>query len=432
MTTVIDNGHELRLRTRIGSGGEAYVYIYPAQPNLCIKIYHKPLTNEQLEKISILTEDRFSKLRSTFAIPIRLVKNSSGRPCGFVMNKFNVCGQLHQLSNPSDRAQYAPFADGKFLLKLATQICEGLALAHSLGLVIGDLSDRNLGFTKNGDAVFFDVDSAQVKKDNRIIPARMGFAEFVDPRAKGPNGRWRFDKESDEYSLCINVFKLFFRGRHPFSGAIPIKNELNNSLTIEHLMRMGMNINDDNCKKNFPVKRNETLPSILEVIPDPLCIWISETFSMPFEKKHRVPASIWARNLSLLKGSINTCNVDRSHIWLTETQNCPWCKRLNNFSRTQLMTKKQNVPSCNVRNCKRPQRSDSIWCDYHWLVHPTQQSSNLGSSTSSSSWLNNLISSGNYLDVCGAKNRDGSECQNRPLKGNKRCQHHYGKWRSNR
>lgn len=430
MTSIFDKGKEIILRNKIGSGAEAEIYLHPKQHGYCVKLYKKPISQEQIEKLLILSEERYSALRSQFAIPIRLVSDTRGRPCGFVMNKFDVFGQLHQLSDVGDRDHIAPFADAKFLLKVAINLCDGLALAHSLDLVLGDLSDRNLGFTSTGDVVFFDVDSCQIRNEQRTYPARMGVAEFVDPRARDTNGRWNFDKEADEYSLCINLFKLLFRGRHPFAGAIQIPSGQNTILQIEDLMHFGININADGGTKHSRVRRVETQPSTSEILPSPICNWINEVLSDPFDKENRVEASMLARNLKLYRNSIQHCKNDRSHIWMTKSSDCPWCERYKAVQRTRAFAANLHEHLCIVEKCRRFAREDSHWCDYHWLVPPNYQSQS--KSTSTSTWLSSIHGFHYDTNICGAQNKDGSECQKRPLKGNKRCHHHFGQWRAAR
>lgn len=345
------------------------------------------------------------------------------------MNKFDTLGQLHQLSDITDRPTIAPFADGVFLLTAAISLCEGLALAHAHGLVIGDLSDRNLGFNKSGQVKFFDLDSAQIKKGQRVLPARMGVAEFIDPRAKDTHGRWKFDKEADEYSLNIILFKLLFQGQHPFAGAIPARSRKNVNVQLEHLMRTGVNINTDRGRSNNLISRLEELPTTEEILPRPICDWVNDTLTNPFDKDNRVSASTWARNLRLLRRSVKSCKKNPNHFWLTKTNECPWCRRLQTVSRNSLSSRIKTGDACIVENCHRIARLDSHWCDVHWGGEPPNyQRHRQSQSTSSPTRFNSIDIYFEHHDICGARNKDGSECQKRPLKGNKRCHHHYGQW----
>jgi len=431
MVRVNDNGRILELRNKIGGGAEADVYHHPAQSSFCIKVFRKTITSEQVDKIYALSEERYSALRSNFAVPTRIVKDTRGQPCGFVMSKFDCCGQLHELTDVNDRTKHSSIVDSRFLMNVAIRLAEGLAKAHSLGIVIGDLSNRNLGFTRNGEVIFFDVDSSQIKVGSRVLPARMGVPEFIDPRGRDENGRWKFDKETDQYALCLHIFKIFFRDRHPFVGAIPVQRNMNVNLQPEHLMTMGWNINEDSESRRLPVKRREDQPATSDILPRPLSDWLNQIFSEPMNKDIRIPASKMANTLRLFMDDVRTCKHDSSHIWLTKNQECPWCKRLENFSHRQSLNTTKHIDVCKVANCQRLARNDSIWCDHHWIFHPTQQSQRTHTSTShsSSSWLNSLIGYNHDETICGAKNKDGSECQRPPLKGRQRCHHHYRKRR---
>lgn len=104
-------------------------------------------------------------------------------------------------------------------IKIARQVCEGLAEAHHLGVVHRDLKSRNIMIDKEGNVRIMDFGIALSLETKDITGAGMmiGTPEYMSPeQVEGKE----IDSRSDIYSLGVILYEMV-TGKAPFRGETP-------------------------------------------------------------------------------------------------------------------------------------------------------------------------------------------------------------------
>ena len=102
------------------------------------------------------------------------------------------------------------------LLSVGQQICDGLAEAHSIGVVHRDLKPQNIMIDKNGNAKIMDFGIARSVREKGITgpSVLIGTPQYMSPEQA--EGR-EVDHRSDIYSLGVILYEMA-TSRVPFEG----------------------------------------------------------------------------------------------------------------------------------------------------------------------------------------------------------------------
>jgi len=188
-------------QTPLAEGGEGI--IYDLGDNV-LKVYKDSVNKqEKLQKIKLLMT---KSLPSNIIKPIDIAYDSQKKFIGYIMPKAEG-EDVKKLGNKKYvKVNNITIQD---ISKLALRIKETLSILHNQNILISDLNDSNILFTKDFEPYFIDVDSWSI--DN--INCTVCMETFKDPKLVSSN----FTKDTDSFSFAVLLFKMLTR-LHPYGG----------------------------------------------------------------------------------------------------------------------------------------------------------------------------------------------------------------------
>jgi len=163
------------------------------------------------------------------------------------------------------------------VLSIGEQICDGLAEAHTLGVVHRDLKPQNIMIDKGGHAKIMDFGIARSIREKGITgPSVMiGTPEYMSPEQSEAK---EIDHRSDIYSLGIILYEMA-TGRVPFVGETAL------SIAMKH-------------KGEIPKNPKQFNPNI----PDDLSGAIIKCLEKDKTKRYQTAADVWSELERIEKG----------------------------------------------------------------------------------------------------------------------------------
>jgi len=219
----------------LGGGNEAQVSRIQSRSGIAVKIYkpnvinelHLPSLEALLDTIEGLDTHTRAKISERAALPIELVTDN-GKWIGFTMPlltdtffamhgvramprrvelDWNRLTMSHRwVSNPNIFSEI-PIPTERQQLEIALSLSKTVSMLHSAGIIIGDVSGRNLLWALQPTplAYFLDTDSFRIQR----MPGTTTPKEtdgWRDPELKGQPTNF----SSDLYKLALAISRIFF------------------------------------------------------------------------------------------------------------------------------------------------------------------------------------------------------------------------------
>ena len=193
---------------KLAEGGEAIIYVYDS--HRIIKFFKPNVDLGRKEKKVIYFISKKGQFPQNVIGPEERV-DVKGKFVGYAARKLVDSEDLHMLTKP--KYLTANKLSNKDLLQIVTELGLCLGKLHSMGVIVGDISDYN--FQMNGKCVYFiDVDSWGF--EGKFDPD--AYTElFTCPDSYSTNGGIKFSKDNENYSFAVLAFNMLTR-IHPFGG----------------------------------------------------------------------------------------------------------------------------------------------------------------------------------------------------------------------
>lgn len=200
-----------RVLDTLGEGGMGTVYRAVHQTlgqEVALKVLDPTLSRLPEFRERFLDE---AKIQFTLRHPniVQVITAESDRPSLFLVMELIDGLSLEQVLA---RRKKLPLQEA---MNIFGQVCDGVAFAHSMGVIHRDIKPANILIRANGAAKVTDFGIAKVSGDIRRTRAgvAMGSAAYMSPEQI--LGRKDIDQRTDVYSLAVMFYEMV-TGRLPF------------------------------------------------------------------------------------------------------------------------------------------------------------------------------------------------------------------------
>ena len=314
--------------TLLGEGHEGTVWTVKDHDDLAVKIFHggQMPARTKAKLISMMKKTMTTRCRSyRIAWPLELVSEKGKRTSsGYLMPRLDqekhpeIGAYFNRMRRDRRIAQRGRGYSMVHMLTIARNLAQMVAALHEHGLVIGDLSSRNVRAHDHGQVALIDVDSIQIKdQDGQVYRCTVGTPEYCAPERQGITFD-EIDKTTadDEFALSVMIYQLIFQGRHPFAG-IPTKQAQKESASIQERIRTGQLIHDDS-KSGYQPASQDTI------------IWAATPFKRQFRAglartPPRYTAIRWMQDIDRIAERLKQCPANPGHQYFG-SRACTWCR----------------------------------------------------------------------------------------------------------
>ena len=144
------------------------------------------------------------------------------------------------------------------VIKIATQIAEGLEAAHKNGIIHRDIKSQNIMITEDGNVKIMDFGLAKLKDDINITKTKsvLGTPAYMSPeQVKGEKA----DQRTDIWSFGVVLYEML-------TGVLPFKGEYEQAVFYSIINEMPEPVKDQ--RSDTPVELSEIIDRSLQKNPD--------------------------------------------------------------------------------------------------------------------------------------------------------------------
>ena len=345
-TVLLNGGQSVVLNSTADGGGMGTIWV-PERPvkastgaELVVKIYKKPPSARQIEKLQGMVGYANSELLEWTAWPVALANDPDTKAViGYFMPAFRDRVTLEVASKPKSLAREVDNPTWWIGATVATNLAYVISLLHASKIVFGDLNPKNFMVDlKTGNVCALDMDSVQIRSGNTIhyVDALHPYwrsPDLIDPRI----GETEFTEAHDVFLLGMHIFRLLCYGNHPFAPVYEDKRDPDplSSIKGRHYAYDATN-----------AARHRIQPVPLAILPGYLSVNLDAMFTRTFLPRNEMPsAQEWhSFLLELVQERMEKCPKDRAHARL-KGQSCGFCAMegtvsTNNFKYYRIAKKK--------------------------------------------------------------------------------------------
>lgn len=320
---VVDSqGRLILLGSVLGKGGEGTVYEVTQTAGTVAKVYHKPLSQDRIDKIRTMAGMRTDVLTKLTSWPVDLLTIKRTRqPIGLLMPRIVNRKNVHHLYGPKSRLQDFPRADWRVLVRAAANIARAFAVVHDANCVIGDVNHGSIMVADDATVRLIDCDSFQINAPTRRFLCEVGIETFTPPELQGLafKGVVR-TPNSDNFGLAVIIFHLLFMGRHPFAGRYSGAGDMSIGKAIKEC-RFPYSVNHKAMRMDPPPGTPPLSFTGIDVAQ-----LFEKAFSQSAMQVGRPTARGWVTALQQLEADTKQCGLNKGHWYPSHATACPWCQ----------------------------------------------------------------------------------------------------------
>lgn len=269
----------------------------------------------------------FSQEYLHLAWPLDTMLAEDGAVAGFAMERLDsrIYFPIGTLFDPAERRTAFPAFTWQSQLRVAHDLARAVARLHSRGIVVGDLSGRNLWVSGEAQVAFIDCDSMQFQdaETGKVFPCQHMTEDVAPPELleDGEPAAMR-SRQSDNFTLAIIVCQLMMEGAHPYRGTSRLQSS---STRVDNIL---------SGESWLLTPETMVVPRQWPEHPDELSLppRVLQLAGRCFGEGHRAAwrrptAAQWAEALEMAAEEVRACTADSTHVFHRGAPECPWCRR---------------------------------------------------------------------------------------------------------
>ena len=306
---------EIQRGPHFAQGAEGVLYRLSGYPRFLLKVYKQEPNARDIARLDrLIALSAASSLRPCAALPI--LRTRCDGEAAVVIPLVDDAYEIHELFDRKSRTERFPKSDWFFLTRVAHDFGRVCTAVHDAGLLIVDISEKNVFVRRNGGVVLIDCDSFGFQGGGAdgisLVHTPLWIAPELPVRALATTPR---TANHDNYAIARLIFMLLFQGSEPMvtpAGQDP-------AATAERVFA-------------FSRRQMVRAPKPFELTLDEVTPRVATLFEQAFTPQvpgapPRPTAAEWAAAIGEMAAAMRPCRTVPTHSFLPVTgRPCPWCR----------------------------------------------------------------------------------------------------------